>query len=70
MLATSTLFCLYAASGDTPGPEIIALITPLPSSLFPARVALNAVIASSKANLIEGWSKELGPRYCNTLTYG
>lgn len=50
---TSTrLSSLYAASGDTPGPEIIALMTPLPSSLFPARVALNAAIASSKANLI------------------
>lgn len=39
----------------TSGPEIIALITPLPSSLFPARVALKATIASSKANLrVEG----------------
>ena len=33
------------------GPEIMALITPLPSSLFPARVALKAIIASSKLNL-------------------
>jgi hypothetical protein len=33
------------------GPEIIALITPFPSSLFPDRVALNAAMASSNLNL-------------------
>jgi hypothetical protein len=40
---------LYTDSTETPGPDIMALTRPLPSSLFPARVALKAVLASSKA---------------------
>ena len=33
------------------GPEMMALITPLPSLLFPARVASKAITASSNLNL-------------------
>jgi hypothetical protein len=40
------------------GPEIIALITPFPSSLFPERVALKATKASSNLNL------------CHTMSVG
>jgi hypothetical protein len=48
------LFFFFWEAPNAPaysGPEIIALMTPLPSSLFPARVALKAVIASLKAKL-------------------
>jgi hypothetical protein len=42
------LYFDQASSTGKSGPEMMALITPLPSSLFPARVALNATIASLK----------------------
>lgn len=40
------------SSGETSGPEIIALITGLPSSLFPALVALKASIDCSKESTL------------------
>jgi hypothetical protein len=36
---------------ETSGPDMTAFITAFPSSLLPARVVLNALMASLKANL-------------------
>jgi len=47
----SPTYSTIAHTGGYSGPEIIALMTPLPSSLLPTRVALNAAMASLKAYL-------------------
>ena len=49
--ALSLFIRVQISSIETPGPEIIALITSLPSSDLPFLVASNAVIASSNLKL-------------------
>lgn len=44
---------------SAPGPEIMALMTPFPSSLFPVRVALNAATASSNLYLSRRQKRKL-----------